>query len=80
MPAFAIPRWQSFSPVSPKLRWSGSGVVQSRSEQLGELSPRLPPQTSSPWEAYRVAMNSDSSASFQHLRHSARSVGVAIGL
>src|SRR5262249_35873737 len=50
-PALPIPIWQSFSAVSPRLRWSGSGVEKSRSEQAGELSPRLPPHTPRAFDA-----------------------------
>src|SRR5262249_31356368 len=78
-PALPIAFWQSFSLVSPRFRCSGSGVVQSRSEHLDDVSPRLPAHVWTACEAYRMARNSASSAAFQHLRHSANSVGVVTG-
>ena len=51
MPDLPIAFWQSFSPVSPRSCWAGSGVAQSSSEHLGDVSSSAPPQSSSEWEA-----------------------------
>jgi hypothetical protein len=43
--------WQSPSPPSPRLRCSGSGVVQSSGLQVADVASSAPSQTSMAWLA-----------------------------
>src|SRR5262249_36270755 len=79
-PAFPIARWQSFSPVSPRLCCSGRGAEHAIGEQWAVSgsfgSFRSLAQSSAACEAYTIATKRLSSEDFQHSRQSETSVGV----